>query len=119
MKPKSKAGQRIAYLVHYVHHDHPNEWDRLVMPPIESVPASALIFLIHLLLLGNFGLPLFAGFLTGYLYYDFVHFSVHFPEQKVGWAAWQRRNHMQHHFKDEKRNFGVSSPLWDYIFRTI
>jgi sterol desaturase/sphingolipid hydroxylase (fatty acid hydroxylase superfamily) len=29
-----------------------------------------------------------------------------------------RRHHLQHHFGVPHRKFGVTSPLWDVIFRT-
>jgi sterol desaturase/sphingolipid hydroxylase (fatty acid hydroxylase superfamily) len=30
-----------------------------------------------------------------------------------------KRHHMRHHFKDPDKDYGVSSPLWDLIFRTF
>jgi len=27
--------------------------------------------------------------------------------------------HMQHHYKTPQMRFGVSSPLWDYVFHTM
>ena len=30
-----------------------------------------------------------------------------------------REQHMRHHFQDHRYGFGVSSPLWDAIFRTM
>ena len=29
-----------------------------------------------------------------------------------------RRHHFHHHFHNPKRNHGVTSPLWDLLFRT-
>jgi sterol desaturase/sphingolipid hydroxylase (fatty acid hydroxylase superfamily) len=29
-----------------------------------------------------------------------------------------RQHHMAHHYTKPDRNFGVSSPLWDLVFRT-
>ena len=29
------------------------------------------------------------------------------------------RAHMRHHFQDHRYGFGVSSPLWDVVFRTL
>ncbi|MGB3618930.1 MAG: sterol desaturase family protein, partial [Catalinimonas sp.] len=28
-------------------------------------------------------------------------------------------HHSIHHFKDDERAFGVSSPLWDWVFGTM
>ena len=30
-----------------------------------------------------------------------------------------RRNHMIHHFANADANHGISSPLWDWVFRTF
>ena len=29
-----------------------------------------------------------------------------------------KNHHMLHHYKYENKGFGVSQPLWDYIFNT-
>jgi hypothetical protein len=49
----------------------------------------------------------------------FVH-GVHFTP-KHRWLRALRRHHMFHHFKKgcEARKFGVSTPFWDWVFRTL
>ena len=42
-EPEEGIGARLHWMVHGVHHDHPNDPLRLVMPPAASVPL-ALIF---------------------------------------------------------------------------
>lgn len=118
-EPKTDWGKRFHYLFHGIHHDFPEQKDRLVMPPVSSIPISAAVFGLHYLLLGSAGFPLYAGFTAGYLYYEFVHYSVH-HKKKSGWT-WndtQRKNHLTHHFKDADNRFGVTSPLWDFVFGT-
>jgi len=117
-EPTSNWGKRILYLFHGIHHDFPNETDRLVMPSITSLAIASFIFAVHYLLLGPAGIPMFAGFLAGYLYYEFVHYSVHNSKKKIGWTEAQRKAHLKHHFQDATNRFGVTSPLWDYIFGT-
>lgn len=118
-EPKSPWGQKLHYLFHGIHHDFPSEADRLVMPPTGSLPIATLVFSLHYLLGGWMSLPFFFGFLVGYLYYEFVHYSVHHKKKiLLGWTEDQRRNHLLHHFKDHTNRFGVTSPLWDYIFGT-
>lgn len=118
-EPKTNFGKKAAYLFHGVHHDFPGEADRLVMPPAGSLPIAAAVFGLNYLLVGNWAFPLFAGFNIGYLYYEFIHYSVH-HKKKPGpaWGEPQRRHHLRHHFKDHTRRFGVSSPLWDFVFGT-
>ena len=60
-----------------------------------------------------------AGFLVGYAFYLVVHYVVHVYQppknfMKVLWV-----NHAVHHYKHGEYIFGVSSPLWDYIYGTM
>ncbi|WP_449436451.1 sterol desaturase family protein [Pedobacter steynii] len=49
--PKSEWGKRIHFIFHGVHHDYPNDAQRLVMPPSASIPlALAFFFLFKWLL---------------------------------------------------------------------
>ena len=63
--------------------------------------------------------PLFGGFIAGYLTYDYMHYWVHHfvPKSKLGKRL--REQHMRHHFQDHRFGYGVSSPLWDVVFRTL
>lgn len=118
-EPTSGFGKKMAYLFHGIHHAFPNEADRLVMPPVTSIPLAAAVFGVHYTLAGSKGFPLFAGFLAGYLYYEFVHYSVHHKKRPSAlWKEPQRKNHLLHHFKEPEGRFGVTSPLWDFVFRT-
>ena len=60
----------------------------------------------------------FGGFLIGYLLYDYIHFYTHFvtPKSRIGKGL--RKRHLQHHFAGDDIWYGVSSPFWDYVFRT-
>ena len=51
--------------------------------------------------------------------YDYSHYYVHHfvPKTKIGKRV--REHHMRHHFQDHRYGYGVSSPFWDYIFRTV
>src|ERR1700751_180656 len=43
-EPERGLGARLHWIIHGVHHDHPNDPMRLVMPPSVSVPVAALVF---------------------------------------------------------------------------
>ncbi|HXV76631.1 MAG TPA: sterol desaturase family protein [Candidatus Polarisedimenticolaceae bacterium] len=106
------------YPVHRLHHDV-QEWDRLVAPLLMSVPLAAVFFGLFSLVVGwPSALPLFGGFVIGYLAYDYIHFYTHFGRPRTRIGRGLRRRHLQHHFACPDRWFGVSSPLWDYVFRT-
>jgi sterol desaturase/sphingolipid hydroxylase (fatty acid hydroxylase superfamily) len=107
------------FIIHGVHHDHPNDKLRLVMPPAVSIPLSALFFLGFSALFGDAAFPLFAGFIAGYLGYDYTHYYVHHFVPKSDFAKRLREQHMRHHFQDHRYGFGVSSPLWDVVFHTL
>ena len=62
--------------------------------------------------------PLFSGFIAGYLTYDYTHFHLHHHVPKTAAGKQLREQHMRHHFQDHRYGYGVSSPLWDYVFRT-
>jgi sterol desaturase/sphingolipid hydroxylase (fatty acid hydroxylase superfamily) len=113
-------GKRIHFLLHGVHHDFPNDKDRLVMPLLTSVPLAVLFYtLFHVTLGHSLGDPFFAGFTLGYMFYDGTHYFVHHFAPKSRWGKLLRRHHMTHHFADHDGGFGVSSPLWDYVFQTL
>jgi sterol desaturase/sphingolipid hydroxylase (fatty acid hydroxylase superfamily) len=112
-------GARIHFLIHGVHHIHPNDPLRLVMPALLSGPIMLLAFIITRSLFGaSLALPVLAGFLSGYLIYDMVHYYVHHAEPRTALGRFYRRFHLMHHFNDPTRGFGVSAPWWDFIFKT-
>jgi hypothetical protein len=47
-----------------------------------------------------------------------LHWYSHVGTPTNAWLKYLRREHMIHHFKEQKTRFGVSCPWWDFIFRT-
>lgn len=118
-EPQAAWGQRLHFIFHGVHHDYPNDARRLVMPPSASLPIALAFYGLFGLLLPDARLhPFFAGFLAGYLAYDLTHYALHHASWRHPVFAWLKRNHMQHHFVEPARRYGVSSPLWDYLLGT-
>jgi len=118
-EPEKGIGARLHWMIHGVHHDHPNDPMRLVMPPSASIPLALLFAALFWTVLGgHWWLPFTAGFLAGYLAYDMIHYHVHHhrPRTRVGRRL--RELHMRHHFQDDERGFGVSAPYWDHVFGT-
>jgi sterol desaturase/sphingolipid hydroxylase (fatty acid hydroxylase superfamily) len=116
---KGELGARIHFIFHGVHHDYPSDSRRLVMPPSVSIPLATLFYFLFRFLIGDISVhPFFAGFLTGYLFYDITHYAVHhFNMHSKFWLA-IKNHHIKHHFQDPDKGYGVSSPIWDYVFRT-
>ena len=119
-EPDTRWGRRLHFIIHGVHHDYPHDPMRLVMPPSVSVPLATLVFLGFRLVLGPaWSLPFFAGFLIGYLIYDMTHFHIHHHRSDNKLSLALRRYHYRHHFQQSDRGYGVTSSLWDRVFRTI
>ena len=118
-EPKTRWGKQLHFLMHGVHHDYPNDSRRLVMPPVISIPIAAAMYFVFLAISGRFAPALFAGFLFGYLCYDCIHYATHHFATQNRFLLWLKQYHLRHHFKDDTVQYGVSSPFWDYIFRTV
>jgi dihydroceramide fatty acyl 2-hydroxylase len=118
-EPAQGIGARFHWIIHGVHHDHPNDPLRLVMPPAVSVPLGALVFAALYAIFGANDAPAIgAGFFTGYLAYDLTHYYLHHFRARGRIGRMLRERHMRHHFQDETCGFGISAPYWDDFFRT-
>jgi sterol desaturase/sphingolipid hydroxylase (fatty acid hydroxylase superfamily) len=118
-EPEQGIGAKLHWMIHGVHHDHPNDPLRLVMPPSASLPLAALFALLFQALASfGAGCGISAGFFAGDLAYDMTHFYVHHarPRGRVGRKL--RELHMRHHFQDDTTGYGVSAPWWDLVFGT-
>ncbi|MBK9540825.1 MAG: sterol desaturase family protein [Bacteroidetes bacterium] len=118
-KPPGRIGERMHFIFHGVHHDYPSDSKRLVMVPTVSIPLSALFYLLFKVMLGPLNVaPFFIGFLIGYLFYDMTHYAIHHFNIKSKFWLEMKHHHMLHHYKDMNHGYGVSSKLWDLIFRS-
>jgi len=118
-EPEKGIGARLHWIIHGVHHDHPNDPMRLVMPPSVSVPLTLLFLLGFAAALGmDWGIAVFSGFIAGYLAYDMLHFYTHHYRPKSRLGRRLRELHMRHHFQDDTAGYGVSAPYWDNVFGT-
>jgi sterol desaturase/sphingolipid hydroxylase (fatty acid hydroxylase superfamily) len=117
--PGGRWGERMHFLVHGVHHTWPRDKYRLVMPPAVSITLFFIFLGLNRLLLGDtLAWGFHAGFSFGYMFYDLMHFYVHHYNPRWKYLLNLKKHHMLHHFKDSDNRYGVSSKLWDYVFRT-
>jgi sterol desaturase/sphingolipid hydroxylase (fatty acid hydroxylase superfamily) len=118
-EPQDGIGARMHWIIHGVHHEHPNDPLRLVMPPAVSIPLGGIVFGLLYLALGKRYAPgVGAGFFAGYLAYDMLHYYVHHFTPRTHVGRMLRERHMRHHFQDDTTGFGISAPYWDEVFRT-
>ena len=115
----SEAYKQATYKMHGMHHDYPKDKRRLAMPPVVAIViATSLLFLFEMVL-GEYSFSYLAGFVVGYALYLVVHYTVHMyaPPRNFLRALWV--NHSIHHYSEDEVLFGVSQPLWDYVFGTM
>ena len=118
--PVGAFQERIRFLLHGIHHDDPIDPTRLVLPPFLSLTLGYLLYLGWNSLLGPHLIePFFAAYVIGYLGYDYIHFALHHFTPRTEWGKQMKHYHMLHHFVTPEARWGVSSPLWDYIFGTM
>lgn len=115
----TKFREKLQYTVHGVHHEFPKDKERLAMPPLLSITIATVLLLVLRLVMGDLVFSFLPGFLVGYAFYLSVHYVVHVyqPPKNFMKALWI--NHSVHHYKHGEYIFGVSSPLWDYIYGTM
>jgi len=124
-RPRTPWQERVSFMFHGVHHAQPMCKTRLVMPPVVSITGGLILYGVLYVLIGillnapHWMYALLSGIAAGYLTYDMLHYSTH--HFKIKWNVWQflRQHHMRHHAQTPDMRFGVSSPLWDYVFGTM
>ena len=123
--PPGEIGKRLHFMFHGVHHDYPRDSKRLVMVPVVSIPLAILFYTMFRFLFNYFfGMPelvapFFVGFVIGYLIYDMTHYALHHVNFKSKFWLDLKQHHMIHHYTDPHNGFGVSTKLWDHIYRTM
>lgn len=115
----SEEYKDMTYKMHGFHHDYPKDKKRLAMPPVLAVVISTLLLFLFELVLAQYAFAYLAGFVVGYAMYLMVHYTVHMypPPKNFLKALWV--NHALHHYSEDDILFGVSQPLWDYVFGTM
>jgi sterol desaturase/sphingolipid hydroxylase (fatty acid hydroxylase superfamily) len=60
----------------------------------------------------------YSGMVAGFATYEFMHYRIHFVSPRNRLEAYLRERHLVHHYRAPDRCFGVTSPLWDSVFRS-
>jgi sterol desaturase/sphingolipid hydroxylase (fatty acid hydroxylase superfamily) len=111
--------KRLQYKLHGVHHEYPRDKDRLALPIVLSLTIATILLYVYHLVFGNYGFGFFSGFVIGYLLYLSIHYAIHAYQPPKNILKWLWIYHGIHHYKGEDHYYGVSSPVWDFIFRTL
>jgi 4-hydroxysphinganine ceramide fatty acyl 2-hydroxylase len=117
--PRSNFGYSAHFLIHGIHHGFPQDRYRLVFPIAFGLVIAAVLITFYCVLLGTAkGLITMAGFGSAYVLYDVLHYSFHHVDLNIGIYKRLKAYHNKHHYKEPALGFGVTSPLWDLVFRT-
>jgi sterol desaturase/sphingolipid hydroxylase (fatty acid hydroxylase superfamily) len=121
----SDWGRRIHFMIHGCHHDYPNDAMRLVIPTGASLALAVIMywffyFFVVYLFGGTMGMhhAFFASFVMGYVTYDMMHYATHYAKFKNKWFREVQKNHLDHHYVDHDKGFGLSNVFWDRVFGT-
>ncbi|WP_158810447.1 sterol desaturase family protein [Beijerinckia sp. L45] len=99
--------------LHWLHHR--NQKDYIALHPALTLLNYAVIWL----LFGFDAAPFAIGFSVGYVVYAGLHTAFHYAWIKDGELLWPLKQHHVAHHRYHDRCFGVSTKLWDRVFRTI
>ncbi|CAB9505883.1 Dihydroceramide fatty acyl 2-hydroxylase (Partial), partial [Seminavis robusta] len=123
----------IHFLLHGNHHVCPTDKLRLVFPPLPAAAIACILSIPPNMLLGRAAANCFmGGFMTGYLFYDLTHYSIHnlhlkatsyedgsaystfVATQFLPWLQNLRMHHGRHH-KEGTSGFGISNASLDVV----
>ncbi len=119
IEPTTESRRKLQWTMHGVHHAYPKDKSRLAMPPVLSIVIGTVLLGLFRLVLGQYAFSFLAGFMVGYALYLVVHYSVHIFKMPKNVLRMLWINHAIHHYSKDDVMFGVSSPLWDYVFGTV
>ena len=126
-EPDFWLGERFHFIIHGVHHTWVDDKYRLVMPPAAAFMIASVFWLgltnlaavLSPWLAPSWFYAFFGGFLAGYINYDVTHYMIHHFQLKSRRLKRIRAHHMNHHFNNPDRKFGIGTIFWDRICGTL
>ena len=112
------ALHRFFDTMHGDHHRRP--WDGMYINGfLETLPFAIVLVALS----SRFALPTapvaVATILFGYIFGEWVHYSVHFHPSRLRYLDYIRRHHLYHHSPHGKDvAFGLSNGVWDVLIQT-
>jgi sterol desaturase/sphingolipid hydroxylase (fatty acid hydroxylase superfamily) len=106
---------------HRLHHDHPSDPGHIFARLSFSLPVALVVWGLLSLVLWSAklsALPM-AGMIVGYLSYELVHYAIHRSKLFRHYLRPLVRHHLYHHHRDDGRCYGVTTPVWDWVFGTM
>ncbi len=118
---QTEKGRNFVYGMHLNHHANPKAMDDLFASLKLSLPLALVYCALAWTILGSWqaAVYLFIGLTAGYFSYEFLHYQAHHRAPRLRVFRYLKKYHMLHHHQTAALRFGVTSPLFDYLFGTF
>jgi sterol desaturase/sphingolipid hydroxylase (fatty acid hydroxylase superfamily) len=118
---RSSFGRNLVYQAHLSHHENPKARDRIFASLLLSTPIATAYWLFAWATTRSWAAAswLFIGMAAGYFCYEWLHFQAHHGRSRLRLLRYLRKYHLSHHYKTPELRFGVTSPLFDFVFGTF
>ena len=104
---------------HLAHHADVTYFAPTSKKVVATILVAGISGTILTLLFGLAGLSASLGFVVMYVTYEVIHRRLHTHPGQTSYGRWARRHHLYHHYRRPQLNHGVTSPIWDFVFRTL
>ena len=122
--PLAREGSRVRRLqrrLHYDHHAEPGRLELLFLPPWMLVANLAFTAGLGWVIWARPAAvgSLVAGVMAATLVYEWTHYVAHIAYRpRTAWGRRIKKDHLWHHFRDERTRFGVTQPGLDLLMGT-
>ena len=118
---QSEKGRDFVYAMHLSHHANPKSMDDLFTSLRFSFPIALCYCLLAWALMRSWQamVYLFIGLMAGYFSYEFLHYQAHHRTPRLRVFRYLKMYHLLHHHQNSALRFGVTTPLFDYLFGTF
>jgi hypothetical protein len=115
-----RVAREFRFVVHEHHHARPWDERRIAATWWQMSLAMLLLFGIERSLAPTLWPHVFLGSVGAYLLYEAIHYRIHHDQDGGRLLHAVRAHHLKHHHGPDgaARGFGISSPLFDWVFRT-
>jgi sterol desaturase/sphingolipid hydroxylase (fatty acid hydroxylase superfamily) len=104
---------------HLAHHSDPTYFTPTSQKALLALFWFAAIFGLSRLALSDSQAGTFTvGFVGLYIFYEVLHRRIHTAAPMGLYGSMVRKHHLSHHFTDARLRHGVTSRIWDRVFRT-
>ncbi len=104
----------------HLHHHRDHEDHRTLNAGFALTYPMGIVIWLFVFLVSSTGIAcsFFFGTLIYYVFYEHVHYYIHYRPYNRGYIARIQKYHLHHHYKNWNVNFGNTIMLWDFIFST-